>query len=126
MIAGVVVGATATSGSRGYVLPTFTTLLVLVVLLARDPQDAGERFRERVSETALGVAVVALVVLPAVLRRRAAVGQIVFGRAASSTTPRPNSPPASPSSTRRATGRAARSDTAAKNSTSANSTVISV
>jgi cell division protein FtsN len=77
VIAGVVVGATATSGSRWYVLPTFTTLLVFVMLLARDPQDAGERFWERVSETALGVgvaALVALVVLPAVLRRRAAAG----------------------------------------------------
>ncbi|TCI97627.1 FUSC family protein [Aeromicrobium sp. IC_218] len=69
----VVVAATATSGSRWYVLPTFTTFFVFVLLLARDPADAPHRFWERSLETGLGVAVAALgafLVLPAVLRRR--------------------------------------------------------
>jgi uncharacterized membrane protein YccC len=69
----VVTGATATAGSRWYVLPTFTTCLVFVLLLAQDPADAGHRFWERVLETALGVGVAAVasfVVLPAVVRRQ--------------------------------------------------------
>ncbi|MDH2416283.1 FUSC family protein [Nocardioides sp. CER19] len=74
-IALVGVAATATAGSRWYVLPTFTTFLVFVLLLARDPADAQERFWERVLETALGIAVAAVatfVVLPALTRRAAA------------------------------------------------------
>jgi uncharacterized membrane protein YccC len=38
------VAATATSGSRWYVLPTFTTFLVFVLLLAQHPADAEIRF----------------------------------------------------------------------------------
>jgi hypothetical protein len=73
-LAAVVAGATATSGSRWYVLPAFTTFLVLVLLLVDDPSAAGARFWERLLETALGVGVAAvagLVVLPAVRRRSA-------------------------------------------------------
>jgi uncharacterized membrane protein YccC len=68
----VVVGATATTGSGWYVLPTFTTCLVFILLLARDPADASSRFWERVLETGLGIGVAAIasfLVLPAILRR---------------------------------------------------------
>lgn len=71
----VVVAATATGGSRWYVLPTFTTFFVFVLLLARDPADASTRFWERVLETGLGVgtaAVATYLVLPAVARRHRA------------------------------------------------------
>lgn len=71
-LAAVGVVATATAGSRWYVLPTFTTFLVFVLLLAHDPADARDRFWERVVETAVGVAVAAIatyVVLPALARR---------------------------------------------------------
>ncbi|WP_017935863.1 FUSC family protein [Nocardioides sp. Iso805N] len=64
----VVTAATATAGSRWYVLPTFTTYLVFVMLLAHDPTSARSRFWERVAETGVGVGVAALaafVVLPA-------------------------------------------------------------
>jgi uncharacterized membrane protein YccC len=69
----VVIAATATAGSRWYVLPTFTTYLVFILLLARDPSDADSRFWERALETALGVGVAAIasfVLLPAVTRWR--------------------------------------------------------
>lgn len=54
-----VAGATATSGSRWYVLPFFTTLLVLSLLLAQDTAPAAHWFVERVGETLLGVLVAA-------------------------------------------------------------------
>lgn len=72
VVLAVVVGATATAGSRWYVLPTFTTYLVFLMLLAGHPADAGSRFWERVVETALGIGVAAaasLVVLPVLERR---------------------------------------------------------
>ena len=64
--------ATATGGSRWYVLPFFTTFYVFLMLLADDPGDARSRFWERVGETALGVAVAAFFayVVPALLDRR--------------------------------------------------------
>jgi len=70
-IAAVVVTATATAGSRWYVLPTFTTFLVFILLLARDPSDAQHRFWERLLETLLGVAVAAVttIALGAIARR---------------------------------------------------------
>jgi Fusaric acid resistance protein-like len=50
-------GAGGTSGSRWYVTATFTTFLVLLMLLYADPTVANEQWRvaERVGETALGV-----------------------------------------------------------------------
>ena len=56
-----VIGATATVGSRWYVLPTFTTFLVFLMLLVNSPDDAASRFWERALETALGVGVAAAV-----------------------------------------------------------------
>ena len=55
----VVVGAVALlaapRGSRWYVTPAFTTLLVFLLLLYSDPASAGHHFGERVVETLLGV-----------------------------------------------------------------------
>lgn len=56
-----VMGATATTGSRWYVLPTFTTFLVFLMLLVNSPDDAASRFWERATETVLGVGVAAVV-----------------------------------------------------------------
>jgi hypothetical protein len=53
------VAATATAGSGWYVLPTFTTYLVFILLLAGSTGDAQARFWERVLETALGIGVAA-------------------------------------------------------------------
>jgi uncharacterized membrane protein YccC len=74
----VVTAATATAASRWYVLPAFTTYLVFILLLARDPDDAAGRFWERLLETGLGVGVAALatfVVLPAIARRSPPSGE---------------------------------------------------
>jgi hypothetical protein len=49
-------GAAATAGSRWYVMPFFSTLLVLSLLLVGDETHAGHWFAERVGETLLGVA----------------------------------------------------------------------
>ena len=52
-----IAGAGGTSRSRWYVTATFTTFLVLVMLLYADPSVANEQWRlaERVGETGLGV-----------------------------------------------------------------------
>lgn len=65
-----IVAAAATRGSRWYILPTFTTYLVLLLLTAADPDAAPGRFGERVGETVLGLAVAAVVGLgiPAIRR----------------------------------------------------------
>lgn len=65
--------ATATGGSRWYVLPTFTTFYVFLMLVSPDPSEASSRFWERVGETAFGVGVAAALGLavPALLDRRA-------------------------------------------------------
>jgi hypothetical protein len=67
-----VVCVTATVGSRWYVVPAFTTFLVILLLVADSPDDAGSRFWERVLETAIGVGVAAVVglLVPALLDRR--------------------------------------------------------
>ena len=60
-------------------LPTLTTYLVFVMLLASDPSDAATRFWERVVETGLGVglaSIAGIVVLPALVRRRARGGHL--------------------------------------------------
>ncbi|ROS75465.1 FUSC family protein [Cellulomonas sp. PhB143] len=51
-----IVCATATSGSRWYVLPAFTTAVVLSMLVARDEAGVQHWFVERVGETLVGVA----------------------------------------------------------------------
>jgi uncharacterized membrane protein YccC len=74
----VVTAATATAASRWYVLPTFTTYLVFILLLARNPDDAADRFWERLVETGLGVGVAAVatfVLLPALARRSPTSGE---------------------------------------------------
>jgi hypothetical protein len=48
---------TATVGSRWYITPLFTTLLVFLLMLYGAPQQASGRFWERMSETLAGVAV---------------------------------------------------------------------
>jgi Fusaric acid resistance protein-like len=64
-------GAGGTRGSRWYVTATFTTFLVLLMLLYADPSVANEQWRvaERVGETALGVGLAYLfgVCVPAAL-----------------------------------------------------------
>jgi hypothetical protein len=51
-----IAGASATTGSRWYVLPFFSTLLVLSLLLAHDDEPSAHWFVERVGETLVGVA----------------------------------------------------------------------
>ncbi|WP_089251695.1 FUSC family protein [Rhodococcoides kyotonense] len=68
-IAACVAGAAATHASRWYVTSAFTTFLALLLLLSPAPEDAGFRFTERLTETAVGVGLAWLfgVGLPAVL-----------------------------------------------------------
>ena len=71
----VVIAATAaTSGSRWYITPGFSTLLVLLLLLYDHDDQAEQKFGERVGETVLGVTLAYLFgwLLPSVLPRRAA------------------------------------------------------
>jgi hypothetical protein len=67
-----VAAATATAGSRRYLLPTLTTFLAFVLLLYDDPGKGQDRFWERVLETVLGIAAAAVfgLLLPAVLDRQ--------------------------------------------------------
>lgn len=55
------VAAAATRGSRWYILPTFTTFLVILMLSYPDSVQATGRLTERVSETVLGLVVAAVV-----------------------------------------------------------------
>lgn len=61
--------AAATHSSRWYVTSSFTTFLVLLLLVVPAPDEAGFRFTERLTETALGVGLAWMfgVALPAVL-----------------------------------------------------------
>lgn len=65
-------GAAATNRSRWYVTAGFTTFLVFLLLLYATPEDAGERFNERLGETLLGVAIAYVfgLTIPALRRRR--------------------------------------------------------
>jgi hypothetical protein len=69
---GAIAGAAGTHRSRWYVTSAFTTFLVFLLLLYSDPQDAGARFAERLSETFLGVGLAYIfgLGLPALSRRR--------------------------------------------------------
>ena len=66
-----VAAATATAGSRWYLLPTLTTFLAFVMLLYDVPGEGQGRFWERVLETGLGIAAAAVfgLLLPALLDR---------------------------------------------------------
>jgi hypothetical protein len=81
---GVVVALmTATTSSRWYVTPAFTTFVVFVLLLWDHPSDTAWRFGERNAETILGI-VIALffgVLVPLVLRRIAPPKQLRSGPA---------------------------------------------
>jgi hypothetical protein len=65
-------GAAGTRGSHWYVTPAFTTFLALSLLLYSDPADAGDRFTERLAETAVGVALAAAfgILVPRLQARR--------------------------------------------------------
>jgi hypothetical protein len=67
-----VAAATATAGSRWYLLPALTTFLAFVMLLYDAPGEGEGRFWERVLETGLGIAAAAVfgLLLPALLDRR--------------------------------------------------------
>ena len=71
-IVAVLAGAAGSHRSRWYVTPAFTTYLVFLLLLHAAEQDAAGRFAERVSETALGVAIAYLfgLAIPALRARR--------------------------------------------------------
>ncbi|HEX5859514.1 MAG TPA: FUSC family protein [Microbacterium sp.] len=68
----VVAGAAGTAGSRWYVLPFFTTLLVLSMLMGDENESATHWFLERVALTFAGVAlaVMAAWLVPRVVGRR--------------------------------------------------------
>ncbi|GAC67649.1 FUSC family protein [Gordonia soli] len=63
--------AAATRGSRWYILPTFTTFLVILLLAYPDVGEAQSRLLERLGETVFGLAVAAIVGLarPALVAR---------------------------------------------------------
>jgi hypothetical protein len=71
LVVATVVAATSTATSRWYVTPAFTTCLVFLLLVTRDPGSATRHFWERVAETAGGVAVawVCGAVMPGVVAR---------------------------------------------------------
>ena len=67
-----VVLAAATRGSHWYVMPAFTTFLVMLLLLYADPTAASVRFTERVTETLIGVGLAFIfgLALPALAQHR--------------------------------------------------------
>lgn len=70
IVLAVLVGATATSGSRWYVLPFFTTTVVLSMLIGDETDTAAHWFLERVLLTAAGaaLALIAAWVVPRIMR----------------------------------------------------------
>ena len=69
---GAIVLAAATHGSRWYLAPAYTSLLVLLMLLHADPAQAHGRFNERVTASVVGVALAYLfgLLLPRLTDRR--------------------------------------------------------
>ncbi|MGV9793310.1 FUSC family protein [Gordonia sp. NPDC003422] len=69
-IALAIIAAAGTRGSRWYILPAFTTFLV-ITMLSYSTDTAGSRVAERIGETLFGLAVAAVVGLgiPAITRR---------------------------------------------------------
>lgn len=63
--------AAATRGSRFYILPTFTTFFVIMLLGFSNPDSAPSRLFERINETALGVGIALFfgILLPALMSR---------------------------------------------------------
>jgi uncharacterized membrane protein YccC len=63
--------ASATRGSRFYILPAFTTFFVIMLLGYSNPDNAPSRLFERINETALGVAIALFfgILLPALMTR---------------------------------------------------------
>ncbi|WP_412739427.1 FUSC family protein [Krasilnikovia sp. MM14-A1259] len=61
VLTGVVISAAAaTHASRWYITSAFTTYLVFLLLLGDHPNQAGQKFTERVAETVLGVTLAVL------------------------------------------------------------------
>ncbi|WP_020106502.1 FUSC family protein [Nocardia sp. 348MFTsu5.1] len=63
--------ASATRGSRFYILPAFTTFFVIMLLGYSNPDNAPSRLFERINETALGIAIALFfgILLPALMTR---------------------------------------------------------
>ncbi len=73
-----IVGVAATVGSRWYVMPFFTTTIVLSMLVERGDRGAGHWFAERLGETLVGVAfaLTASLIAQRTTRRPAAQGRL--------------------------------------------------
>jgi uncharacterized membrane protein YccC len=76
-------GAGGTHGSRWYVTPGFSTFIVIMMLVTPDDSTAAEqwRFWERVSWTAIGVALAYIfgLLMPRILHRRNIPGAVDAG-----------------------------------------------
>jgi hypothetical protein len=70
---GLLAATAATSSSRWYITPGFSTFFVFVLLLYDQPTQTAQKFNERVGETLLGVvlAYFAVWLIPALIRKAA-------------------------------------------------------